>query len=185
MLCSYCLTIPRPLSGPQVMESVNQDLAAIDSWCLKWYTTLNPKKTKSMVLSRSLTNASCYGDLALSGAVFKKVKSLIIIGVILDSKLTFETHLREILPKAATNLGVEKENNLMIHVCSKVVSMRMPCPVYSICTSVWISSAESHLGLPDSVVRIEEKLCEGELCCLKHKRKSCVCSTESPRSDFA
>ena len=28
--------IPRPLSRPQVIESLNQKLAAIDSWCLKW-----------------------------------------------------------------------------------------------------------------------------------------------------
>ena len=30
---------------------------------------------------------------------------------------------------------------------------------------------ESHLGLLDNVVRSVEKLCEGELCCLEHKRK--------------
>ena len=27
--------IPRPLSSSQVMESLNRDLAAINSWCLK------------------------------------------------------------------------------------------------------------------------------------------------------
>ena len=33
--------ITRHLSRPQVMESLNQDLAAILSWCLKWYRMLN------------------------------------------------------------------------------------------------------------------------------------------------
>ena len=32
-------------------------------------------------------------------------------------------------------------------------------------------SAESHLGLLDSIVRSSERLCEGELCCLRHRRK--------------
>ena len=39
--------IPRTLS-PQVMKSLNPDLAAINPWCLKWYIRLNPKKTDSM-----------------------------------------------------------------------------------------------------------------------------------------
>ena len=34
-----------------------------------------------------------------------------------------------------------------------------------------MSSAESHLGLLDSIVRSAEKLCEGELCCFGNKRK--------------
>ena len=34
-----------------------------------------------------------------------------------------------------------------------------------------MSSAEYHLSLLDSVVRSEERLCEGELCCLGHRMK--------------
>ena len=33
---------PRLLLLPQVLESRNQNLAAIDSWCLKWQMRLNP-----------------------------------------------------------------------------------------------------------------------------------------------
>ena len=43
--------ILRPLSRAQVMESLNQQLAAINSWCLKLHTRLNHKKTKSMGVS--------------------------------------------------------------------------------------------------------------------------------------
>ena len=39
-----------------------------------------------------------------------------------------------------------------------------------------MSSAESHLGLLDSIVRNAEWLCEGELCCLRHRIKiSALC----------
>ena len=51
-----------------MIESLNQDLAAICSWCLKWHMKLNFKKTKSMVVSRSRANAPGYGDLILGGA---------------------------------------------------------------------------------------------------------------------
>ena len=39
------------------------------------------------------------------------------------------------------------------------------------CATVWVSSAVSHLGLLNSVVRSAERLCAGELCCLGHRRK--------------
>ena len=35
---------------------------------------------------------------------------------------------------------------------------------------MWMSSAESHLGLMDRIFCSAERLCEGELCCLGHGR---------------
>ena len=67
--------ISRPLSHPQVMESLNHDLAEFDS-CLKYHIRLNPKKTKSVVVNCSRTNALDYGELPLGGAELKEVKSL-------------------------------------------------------------------------------------------------------------
>ena len=98
--------IPRPLSRPQVMESLNQDMAKIYFWCLKWHTRLNPMKTKSMVVSRSRIYAPGYGDLTISGAELEEVTSLRILGLTFDSKLTFKTHLREAVSKATKSLGV-------------------------------------------------------------------------------
>ena len=40
--------IPRPLSRSQGMKSPNQDLAAINSWCLRWHMRLNSKKAISI-----------------------------------------------------------------------------------------------------------------------------------------
>ena len=36
--------IPSPLSRPQVMDSLNQELVAINSLCLNCHMRLNPKK---------------------------------------------------------------------------------------------------------------------------------------------
>ena len=97
--------IPRPLSHPQVIESVNQEVGAIDSCCLKRHLMLNPKRTKAMVVGRSGTYASGFGDFSLVGAKLEKVKSPRILEVILDARLTFETHLREVVSKAVRSLG--------------------------------------------------------------------------------
>ena len=65
--------IPRHLLRPQVIESLNQDLAAINSWCLKWHKELNPKKIKFIVVNLSRIIASGYGDLTLGGADLEEV----------------------------------------------------------------------------------------------------------------
>ena len=88
------------------MEALNQDLAAIDFWSLKWHMRLIPKKMKSMEISQSRSIAPCYGDLTLCGADPEKVKTLRILGVALDSKLTFKTCSGEVVSKTAKSLGV-------------------------------------------------------------------------------
>ena len=119
--------ISSPHSRPQVMESLNYDFAPIDS----------------------LTYAPSYGDLALGVAELEEVKSLRILGVTLDSKLTFETYLREFVSKAARSMVscAEQESYSVVHVCSRAVSMHMFFQLSVFCAPVWISSAESHLGL--------------------------------------
>ena len=77
--------VPRPLLR-QVIESLNQDSAIINSWSLKRHMRLNLKKKKSMVISLSRTIAPGYGDLTLGGAEPEEVKSLLTFGATLDSK---------------------------------------------------------------------------------------------------
>ena len=95
-----------------MMESLDQGLAAINYWCLKWHMRLNPENTKSMVVSRSRTIDSGYDDHTLGGAKLEEVKSLRILMVTLDSMLKFETHLREIVSKAASSQGIVQESYL-------------------------------------------------------------------------
>ena len=76
--------ILKPLSLPQVMESLNQVLATTYSWCLKRHRRLNPKKTISMVLDQSRIYAPGYGDFTLGGAELEKTG----VGVFLGLPLT-------------------------------------------------------------------------------------------------
>ena len=140
--------------------------------CLKWHMKLNPKKTQSVVVIRSQTSSSGYGDLTIGGAELEKLKTLHILGVTFDFKLTFETHLQEVMSKAARNLGVVHRavNYLNVPVCSRNVNAFVLSTLEH-CTPVRKLSAESHLGLLDSNDCSAERLCEGGLCCLRHSRK--------------
>merc|ERR1712055_742922 len=67
---------------------------------------VNPSKTKAMVISRSRTNAPPYPDLILNGTVVDVVKELRVLGVVLESKLTFESHVRCVAAAASRKLGI-------------------------------------------------------------------------------
>ena len=112
--------IPKSLSWPQVMESLNQDLTAINSWCLKLHMRLNPKKTKSMVVSRFRTIAPSYGALTLGGTELEDEKSLRILVVTLDSKMTSETHLWKVVSRAARSLGIVRRAGKLF-ACPRVL----------------------------------------------------------------
>ena len=89
------------------------------------------------MVSRSVISAPCYGDLALGGVEFEELKSLRILGVSIDFKLTFETHLREIISRTPgiCRSCAELESYLNVYVCSRAVSMPMFCPAWSIVIS--------------------------------------------------
>ena len=110
---SIYAVIPRPLSSHLVMKSQNQDLTVIN--CLKWHMRLASKKTKSMVFNRFRTVALGYVGLTLVIAELEETKGLRILGVTLDSNLTVETHLRELVLKAARGLGVVRRTGKLFN----------------------------------------------------------------------
>ena len=133
---------------------------------------LNAKKTKSMMVSRSWTNGC--SDLTLGGAELEEVKCFRIVGVTSDSKLRIETHLREVVSKAAWSLGVVRRTGKLFD-CPRVLKNCFNAyvlPSLEYCAPVSILSAESHLGLLDSTIRSVERLRKDEFCCLGHRRKA-------------
>ena len=56
---------------------------------------LNASKTKTMIVSRSCTVHPQSPPLTIGGTVLKESNDLVILGVIFDSKMTFEKNLRK------------------------------------------------------------------------------------------
>ena len=87
----------------------------------------NPRKTKSMVVSRSRTIALCYGDLTLGCAELEDVKCLRILRITIFLKLCQK--------QAQLGSCAKQESYLIVHVCSRAVSMHMFCSAWSIVPS--------------------------------------------------
>ena len=128
---------------------------------------LNRKKTKSMV-----NQCPGYGEPTLGGAELEEARSMRILGESLDSNLTFETHLSEVVWKAVRHLCVVCRSGKLFD-CSRLLKSYFTAYILSSLeyrSPVSMSSAESNLGLL-YIVRSAERWCESEVCYLGHRRK--------------
>ena len=70
---------------------------------------LNASKTKTMIVSRTLTVHPQLTTLTLDGTVLKESADLVILGVTFDAKMTFEKHLCSVSSAAAQRLGIMRK----------------------------------------------------------------------------
>ena len=85
----------RKISSPY---HLNTDFARIPEWYNHWCKTMNPNKTKALVVSRSRTVNPPHGDLVLSLVSICAGPNLDILGMKFDSRLTSEDNVRGIVP---------------------------------------------------------------------------------------
>ena len=144
-------SVPSPDRRPDIAESLNRDLARISAWCKSWGMKLNASKTQSMIVSRSRTLDPIHPDLLIDNVPLTTCNSFKILGVILDSKFTFEKHIRSVSSSIAQKIGILRKSfkifgdQSVLKNCFN--SFILPCFEY--CSPVWSSAADSHLKLLD------------------------------------
>ena len=112
---------------------------------------LNVSKTKTMIVSRSRTMHPESPLLTIGRTVLKESDDLVILGVIFDSKLTFEKHLRLVSRAACQRLGILRKSwrvfydRWLLGRCFRGVVL----PVLEYCFAVWCSAADTHFKLLD------------------------------------
>ena len=78
---------------------LQQDLLKLATWCAKWRIKLNPEKTKVIIFSRSLLARKAELNLTLYGESLKIYPQVKFLGIIFDSKLTFQKHFEDVLER--------------------------------------------------------------------------------------
>ena len=76
---------------------------------------MNASKTKIMIVTRSRTMHPQSPPLTIGGTVLKESDDLVILGVIFDSKITFEKHLRLVYGTASQRLGILRKSWRVFH----------------------------------------------------------------------
>ena len=91
-------------------NDLNHDLNIISQWAYQWKLEFNPDPTKQAteVLFSCKRMSPNHPHLIFNGTVVAKMNEQKHLGLILDSKLSFEKHLNEKMIKAKKNLGIMK-----------------------------------------------------------------------------
>ena len=115
---------------------------------------VNPSKTRGMLISRSRTVEPLFPNLVIDGSVTEMVSELKILGVILDSKLTFEKQVRAIAATASMRVSILRKTMSVFRDVAIVAKCLWAfiLPVLEYCSTVWMSAATSKLSLLDRVV---------------------------------
>ena len=76
---------------------LQQDVLKLGVWCAKLRIKLNPEKTKVIIFSRSVLIRKAELNVTLYGEPLKICPQVTFLGIIFDSKLTFQPHFEDIL----------------------------------------------------------------------------------------
>ena len=103
----------------------------------------------------------------IDGSVVEMVSELKILGVILDSKLTFEKQVKAIAYTATMRVGILRKTMSVFRDVAIVAKCfwAFILPVIEYCSPVWMSAATSHLSLLDRVVSQVSRLSGGSVSC--------------------
>ena len=94
----------------QAASDVNQDLDIIKSWAHKWRMLFNPDPTKQAVEVTFLRKkiSADHPPVLFNNIRVIKMNEHKHLGIILDSKLSFATHIQSIILKCRRGIGMIK-----------------------------------------------------------------------------
>ena len=127
----------------------------------------------SLLISRSRTVQPLFPGLVIDGSVVEMVSELKILGVILDSKLTFEKQVRAIATSASRRDGILRKTMSVFRDVAVVAKCfwAFILPVLEYFSPVWMSASTSHLSLLDRVVSQVSRLSGGSVSCDLWRRR--------------
>ena len=166
-------SIDSPADRISVSAALNRDLANIVDWCRIWGMKLNAKKTQIIYFSRSRTQNPQHPPLLIDGQVLESSDTMKILGVILDSKLTFEQHISVLASTLSRQVGLLRKSLRIFNdpIIAKKCFFTFLLPIFEYCSPVWGSAADCHLNVLERVLRQIMILIPDLIIDLKHRRK--------------
>ena len=92
---------------------LNSDLSKITSWAFQWKMSFNPdpsKQAQEVIFSRKIQK-TCHPSIYFNHKSIKQVPSQKHLGLILDNKLNFQEHLKNILNKVNKTIGLLRKHS--------------------------------------------------------------------------
>jgi len=146
------------LSGRNIDETVslmNIELMKVKEWLECNRLSLNIRKTKVLIFSTKRRHTVTKLNVVIDGEVIEKVNEIKFLGVILDHKLSWQTHIKKIKTKIAKNIGLLCIARKILAKSTLILLYNTFIQPYLIyCLEVWGSTNDSFL-LP--LLRIQKR----------------------------
>ena len=146
----------------ETIEKINNALQLIMAWGSRWQVSLAPKKTQMMVISRRQDAQNVnLPSIKLDGKILPQKSSITILGVEIDSILSFTNHVKELATRCAKKLSCIRRISHLLDASgcltlynSQVRSIMEYSPL------LWSSCPPSYLRLLDKVQDRARRLIE-------------------------
>ena len=96
--------LDKNLPAHEIVETINSNLCIINNWLIKNRIKVNPDKCSYIQFSYNSSNN--ISGLQLGGVNLNSVFNTKFLGIHLDNKLTFSTHINHIVSKISKSVGV-------------------------------------------------------------------------------
>ena len=93
---------------------------------------------------RSRTTRSMFPALLVDGSIAKMVIEIMILGFLIDSKLTFKSHVMYFTASVSCRIGILWKTGTVFRDISILSRWSLILPVLEYCFPVWMSTAVSH-----------------------------------------
>ena len=160
--------VQRPTLRAGVGDVLNDDLAKVVDWCERW------DMKRNLLVSRSRSEFPPHPLLYTDGDQIHEERHLKVLGVVLDSKLTYEEHLRQVASRARQKTGILRKAARLFACDSAILGRCLRSyvlPLVEYCSPVWSSAAETHLSLLDRVFNVESGTGGDASIDLAHRRR--------------
>ena len=146
-----------------VIDATNRHLGDILAWGERWQVKFAAEKTQALIISRSREDVRLLeGQLKFGVDTLAIKDSINILGVEVDSKLSFDRHLESVARKASLRVTLLRRVRHLLDAKGLMTLYKAQVrPIMEYSPLSWKSSAQSHLSLLDKVQRRAERLIYG------------------------
>ena len=129
-----------PIKSPSSFQSAQSDINLISSCISALHLTINPNKTKLMIITRKPARfSSSLPPLLISGHAIERVYSYKYLGILITSNLSWTPHIRSICTKTRKLIGIlfrhfyhHSPPNALLKLYKSLI-----LPHFLYCSSVW------------------------------------------------
>ena len=144
LMCSLNLTA-------NAINQINEDLQRLHAWSQKWHMSFNATNTKYMVISNR-QNRNIYPPVQLNNTTLEQVNCFKRLGMYLDDRMTWETHINHIASVANRKIGIIwKINQQYPRKCSETFYTSYVRPILDYGCSVYDKCSRHLVDKPEAV----------------------------------